>query len=63
LGAQINAFFFEHYRPLVNGLGTYISQMHKEHGVGDPNIPLLEIETDIQHQLPATTTASPGESG
>lgn len=34
LGAQINAFFFEDYQPLADGLGTYISQMHEEYGVG-----------------------------
>ncbi|CAF4067190.1 unnamed protein product [Rotaria magnacalcarata] len=28
LGAQINAFFFDHYQPLIDGLGTYLSQMH-----------------------------------
>jgi len=31
LGAQINAHFFEKYPPLENGLGTYLSQIHKEH--------------------------------
>lgn len=34
LGAQINAFFFERYEPLAKGLGTYLSQMHEDHGVG-----------------------------
>ena len=34
LGAQINAFFFEDYQPLAVGLGTYISQMHDQYGVG-----------------------------
>lgn len=34
LGAQINAFFFDDYPPFAEGLGTYISQMHDEHGVG-----------------------------
>ncbi|CAF2508931.1 unnamed protein product [Rotaria sp. Silwood2] len=52
LGAQINAFFFEHYKPLVDGLGTYISQMHQEHGVGDPSRPLSEDETDIRTGQP-----------
>jgi len=42
LGAQINAFFFENYRPLTDGLGTYISQMHEEHGVGETNRPLCD---------------------
>ncbi|CAF0933329.1 unnamed protein product [Rotaria sordida] len=45
LGAQINAFFFEHYQPLVDGLGTYISQMHQEHGVGAANKPLIAAHT------------------
>ena len=59
LDAQINAFFFEHYKPLVDGLGTYISQMHGEHGIGDSKRPLWENETDIQEQqLPVTTTTS-----
>lgn len=58
LGAQINAFFFENYKPLVDGLGTYISQMHEEHGVGEARRPLCEQETDLQQHsvLPATTT-------
>jgi len=58
LGAQINAFFYENYRPLVDGLGTYISHMHQEHGVGDPSRPLFENETDIQQQLPEITTTT-----
>ncbi|CAF2323321.1 unnamed protein product [Rotaria sp. Silwood2] len=57
LGAQINAFFFEHYKPLIDGLGIYISRMHQEHGVGEPTRPLCENETDIeQHQSDITTT-------
>ena len=59
LGAQINAFFFEQYQPLTDGLGTYISQMHEEHGVGDPRRPLCDSETDAQHSLP---TASVGNA-
>jgi len=58
LGAQINAFFFEGYKPLVDGLGTYVSHMYQEHGVGDPNRPLLDNEADIQQQSPATTTTT-----
>ncbi|CAF2073063.1 unnamed protein product [Rotaria magnacalcarata] len=58
LGAQINAFFFDHYKPLVEGLGTYISQMHQEHGVGDINRPLCDTETDKSHHLPTTTTTA-----
>ncbi|CAF3356532.1 unnamed protein product [Rotaria sp. Silwood1] len=57
LGAQINAFFFEHYKPLIDGLGTYISRMHQEHGVGDPTRPLCENETDLQQHQSDTTTA------
>jgi hypothetical protein len=57
LGAQINAFFFEQYRPLGDGLGTYLNQMHKEYGVGDPRRPLCENEDDTQQQLPTTTIA------
>jgi membrane protein len=37
LGAQINAFFFDNYQPLFDGLGTYISQMHDQHGIGNTN--------------------------
>jgi hypothetical protein len=48
LGAQINAFFFDHYQPLFDALGTYISQMHDEHGVGNPNKPLSDEKIDIQ---------------
>jgi len=63
LGAQINAFFFEQYKPLVDGLGTYINQMHEEHGVGDSSRPLCENETDIQDEpLPITTTTSASQS-
>ncbi|CAF1235997.1 unnamed protein product [Adineta ricciae] len=40
LGAQINAFFFEDYKPFTDGLGSYVSQMHDEHGVADQKIPL-----------------------
>jgi len=50
LGAQINAFFFEDYQPLVDGLGTYISQMHDEHGVGNPKKSLIGKDTDIEIQ-------------
>jgi uncharacterized BrkB/YihY/UPF0761 family membrane protein len=46
-GAQINAFYFEHYQPLIDGLGTYISQMHEEHGDSDPRKPLCENNSEI----------------
>ena len=36
LDAQINTFFFEDYKPLANGLGTYLSQMYTEHLVDLP---------------------------
>ena len=64
LGAQINAFFVENYKPLADGLGTYISHMHEEHGAGDPSRPLLENESDIQQQrqVPATTTTTASQS-
>jgi hypothetical protein len=55
LGAQINAFFFEHYKPLSDGLGTYISYMYQEYGDGDSGRPLLEEESDIGQQSPVTT--------
>ncbi len=41
LGAEINAFFYDNYQPLFDGLGTYISQMHDEYGIGNPNKPPL----------------------
>ncbi len=47
LGAQINAYFFEHYQPLIDGLGTYISQMLEEHGGSDPRRPLCENNSEI----------------
>jgi len=47
-GAQINAFFFDGYQPLFDGLGTYISQMHFEHGVGNLNKPLTDERTGIK---------------
>ncbi|CAF0863606.1 unnamed protein product [Adineta ricciae] len=63
LGAQVNAYFFEHYQPLSSGLGTYISQMHDEHGVGDPHRPLCETESDIQQQpFPPTTSTTENRS-
>ncbi|CAF1236336.1 unnamed protein product [Adineta steineri] len=64
LGAQINAFFFEHYKPLVDGLGTYVSQMYDEHGIGDVHRPLCEDETDIQDSPMSarTTTTNPNQS-
>jgi hypothetical protein len=58
LGAQINAFFAEHYRPLVDGLGTYIHQMYTEHGAGDPDGPLIDDETTALQQSPGTTTTT-----
>ncbi|CAF5124223.1 unnamed protein product, partial [Rotaria sp. Silwood1] len=61
LGAQINAFFFEHYKPLVEGLGTYISQMHQEHGVGEPTRPLCEKETDEQQHQSTTDESLHGK--
>ncbi|CAF3441425.1 unnamed protein product [Rotaria sp. Silwood1] len=47
LGAQINAFFFDNYQPLLDGLGTYLSEMHEEYGVDHPRRPLCEenVET------------------
>jgi len=47
LGAQINAFFFDQYQPLYDGLGTYISHMHDEHGAGKPTKPLIDEKTEI----------------
>jgi hypothetical protein len=46
LGAQINAFFYENYQPFVDGLGTYLNQMHDEHGV-ESRKPILDenVET------------------
>ncbi len=55
LGAQINAFSAEHYKPLADGLGTYIHQMYTEHGAGDPARPLIDDETDALQQSPGTT--------
>ncbi len=46
LGAQINAFFIDNYQPLEHGLGTCISQIHEEHGVGDPRRSLLKEDAD-----------------
>ena len=50
LGAQINAFYYEHYKPLSDGLGTYVSRMYHDYGEGDPHRPLLEEESDIPQQ-------------
>ncbi len=58
LGAQINAFFFENYKPLVDGLGTYINQMHVEHGADDANRPLINDETDDRRRSSGTTTTT-----
>lgn len=55
LGAQINAFFFEHYGPLPDELGTYFSQMYHEHSHNDTTRPLLQDETDNSPELPTTT--------
>ncbi len=48
MGAQVNAFFFDGYQPLFDALGTYISQMHDEHGVGNPSKPSGDEKTEIQ---------------
>ncbi len=48
LGAQINAFFFDDYQPLVDGLGTYLSQMHEEHGVGNTGKALHHEKKEAQ---------------
>ena len=48
LGAQINAFFFEDYPPLFDGLGTYVSQMHEEHGVGTEKDTLNDEDTHLR---------------
>jgi len=55
LGAQINAFFFEHYKPLSDGLGTYVSNMYQEYSDSDSRRPLFEEESDVEQQSPATT--------
>ncbi|UJR23949.1 hypothetical protein I4U23_026917 [Adineta vaga] len=47
LGAQINAFFFEDYQPFTDGLGSYVSQMHDEHGVADQKKPLNRENIEI----------------
>lgn len=59
LGAQINAFFFERYEPLADGLGTYLSQMHDEHGVNSQNRPLNDNENDTEQPFAAVTTDQP----
>ncbi len=48
LGAQINAYFYENYQPFTEGLGTYIHQMHEEHGVGETNKDMFEIDSGIK---------------
>jgi uncharacterized BrkB/YihY/UPF0761 family membrane protein len=47
LGAEINAFFYDNYQPFSDGLGTYISQMHDEHGVGSLNKPLTDEKSEM----------------
>lgn len=48
LGAQINAYFFEHIPPLPSTLGTYLSEMNREQR--ENNIQdSLHNETDEQH--------------
>ena len=59
LGAQINAFFFEHYEPLAEGLGTYISQMHEEHGVGAQSGALNDNENETEQPFAEVTTNRP----
>lgn len=54
LGAQINAFFSENYQPLTDGLGTYLSQMHEEHGVGERDRPLYQSDTDTVQPFDAS---------
>ncbi|CAF3392907.1 unnamed protein product [Rotaria socialis] len=46
LGAQINAFFFDHYQPLIDGLGTYLSQMHDKFGVDNSKRRLSDENTE-----------------
>ncbi|CAF0974785.1 unnamed protein product [Adineta steineri] len=48
LGAQINAFFYDDYQPLFEGLGTYISHMHDEHGANSPKKPLYDKDSELQ---------------
>jgi hypothetical protein len=48
LGAQINAFCFEHYQPFDKGMGTCLSQIHDEHGNSDPRKPLIDENADTQ---------------
>jgi len=62
LGAQVNAFFFEHNKALSDGLGTYISHMHEEYGVGEPSRPLYENQNDIEQQSSETTTTNTSRS-
>ncbi|CAF0900967.1 unnamed protein product [Rotaria sordida] len=45
----------------VEGLGTYISQMHQEHGVGEPTRPLCENETDEQQHQSTTDESLHGK--
>lgn len=47
LGAQVNAFFYEDYRSFFNGLGTYLSHMHSQYGVDDPQKPFVDDETEM----------------
>jgi hypothetical protein len=58
LGAQINAFSVENYKPLVDGLGTYLSQMYTEHGTGEAARPSADDETAPLQQSPGTTTTT-----
>jgi len=50
LGAQINAFFFDNYQPLFDGLGTYVSHMYGEYGGGSPNEPLTAEHAEMRDQ-------------
>ncbi|CAF1114669.1 unnamed protein product [Rotaria sordida] len=48
LGAQINAFFFDNYQPLVHGLGTCLSEVYEGYGIDNPNRPLCEDDMEIR---------------
>lgn len=56
MGAQINAFFFEHYEPFAEGLGTYVSQMHEEHGVGRRDQSSDDHDNDTEQPFAAVAT-------
>lgn len=61
LGAQINSFFFEDYRPFSVGLGSYVNKVYTEYGPGPRDRYLNENDLEQEQSLAFNTNDESNE--